>query len=167
MPASSGPAGSPSRVGSRAATRVAILLLVGPVAVAVLEVQAQVLDRFGVQLGPDQGQHGGQIVAGHRQLQGGRCGRVGRGDGQHLAGAGGPPGQQLLVGQIGVDVDRVHRLAGPGITGVVARQLGIGVGQFVVQPVQEGRAQSGGRGCLRPAHLTSFFLVGGGRTCLG
>jgi hypothetical protein len=100
---------------------VRVLLVVGSAAVAVLEVDAQVLDRLGLQLGHDrapdladlldvQAAGPGQVV-GPRSVPGQRRGRLG-------APGGGQVRTALRDVAVGGDVDGVHRLPVRPVTGV-------------------------------------------------
>jgi hypothetical protein len=106
-----------------------VLLRVRPDAVAVLEVDAQVLDRLGAELLPDPlGERAGQLVR-HAPDRGEVRGvGVQRGERLGAPARGGVPGVAVRG-----DVDGVHRLPSTGIAGVARGQCRVDVAQLTVE----------------------------------
>jgi hypothetical protein len=129
--------------------RVGVLRRVAAIAVTVLEVQPQVLDRFPFELGVDARRDlGHQLV---RQPQG-RAQRRGAAVGGHqLPRRPAPEVRQLDGVAVGGYVDRVHRLTPTVLAGVGGGEEGVGLGQPLVESVQGRRGQPG-RGPVR-AHV--------------
>jgi len=105
-----------------------VLLVVRATAVAVLEVDPQVLHRLAQQLGPYAVVHLGGEVPGQAEdrAQGGGVGRMGVEGGQRLVAplADGPGGEG-----VGGDVDGVDGLAFRGLAGIAAGEFGVGGGE--------------------------------------
>ncbi len=108
-----------------------VLLLVGPVAVAVLEVDAQVFDRLGGQLGEHpvvDGAVDARLTEDGAQLL--DAAAIAR---QCLPGLGTPVGHEVGGVAVSGDVDGVHRLPHTSVTRIACRQVGIRRGQMGVE----------------------------------
>jgi hypothetical protein len=116
--------GDPLRQHGSGPTGGLVLLVVGPRAVPVLEVDPEVLDRLTLELGQDPTDQVLVAVEHVEEL------RAVLHDG-HL-GVIAVPRQQGRIDLVGRHVERVHRLAAGPLTGVVARERGVGVLQPVV-----------------------------------
>ena len=142
---------------------VGVLPLVRPGPVAVLEVQAEVLDRLPLQLG----QHAGEDLGDQGRVEGGGLGQRRRGGGvalQRVQGPRAPRGGQLRGHLVGRDVHGVHRLPGAGVPRVAGRELGVGLGQPPVEVVQDVGAQARDRCGHRTPPLASRAAA---RRCRG
>ena len=122
--------------------RCRVLVLVVPDAVAVLEVDAEVLDRLGVQLAAyplvDLDRDAGPQVHRFGQL------RHGPGvSGECTLRLLGPAADRAGVVAVGGDVDRVHRLATPTVAGVRRGQGCVGIREACVELIREGVAVVG------------------------
>lgn len=133
-----------------------VLLDVGARAVAVLEVDAQILHGLALQLGPHPGVDGFGEVAGEAE------------DGGEGVGVGGVlvEGRQRLVApvahggggkEVGGHVDGVDGLAGAGVAGVAAGELGVDGGEGVGDGRPYATGQAGRHGPLR-LHVRSSAL---------
>ncbi len=130
----------------RGSDRRGVLVLVGPNAVAVLEVDAQILDRLGVQLAAD------AVVD-----LGGDCGRkverfsqFRRGSamgGQRLPRLLGPAAHGRRVVAVGGHVNRVHGLTAAAVAAIRGGEGGVRIGETRVEFIGECVAVVG--------HLTS------------
>jgi len=129
------PAACASRRAAAAALDVLVLLRVGARAVAVLEVDPEVLDRLRGELGPHPRAHVLREVVG--QASGPRERRVTAVRVQGVERGGAPARHERGVVAVGRDVDRVDRLAAWALAGVVACQRRVGAGQQRVELVGE------------------------------
>ena len=146
MPANDGPAGTVSRPGraAPAAARGRVLLVVGPVAVAVLEVHPQVLHRLAGQLGPHPAVH--VLVDAAQTGDPGRARRIRHGRVQHVESRRSPPRRGVEVRLVRRHIDGVQRLPAAGIARVAGDEQPVRLGEPAVDAQQESRVEPPRRG---------------------
>jgi hypothetical protein len=134
-----------------------VLLVARPDPVAVLEVDAQVLDRLARELVAHPGEHLLGADAGRGGQVRGRRGVLVEQAQRRVT----PLPVRPAGGAVGRHVDRVHGLARPRVAGVAGGQLGVGVGEALVeqvaQPVRHALRRRG------PGH--GHGLLPAGRRC--
>ncbi len=130
------------------ADRVGVLSVVAAVAVAVLEVQPQVLDRLGGQLGADQRQHpGGKLRwQAHR---GGEFRRAWREAVQRSQCPPAPLRGQVPAERVGGHVRGVHRLPAGPVSRVASGESPVGGGEHRVD-LGDGSLRQPGRTAMQP-----------------
>jgi hypothetical protein len=121
--------------------RIRVLDVVAAVAVAVLEVDAQVLDGLAPELAIDERPDLFRDAPGDADVEGQRLGAA-RG-GERVAGVPSPLDRQLGGVPIARHVDRVHRLARAVVARVGGREQPIGRGQSGLDRGEHGRRQGG------------------------